>query len=194
MTRSTCQAYESHIRVHFKPALGPLAVRAIREDTIQGYIAGKLATGANPKSVKNHLVIFKHMFRHAVKWGYLAKNPAAEVKTPRVEREEMDFLTPEEVHHLLTARVKEEGKPAEEWAPAIKPGWYVPIKLAIFSGLRQGEQFAVRIGDLDFHAGLVHVRRTVSLDWKRKEEGAPAGGSPRPRPRPQSEMWTLPRI
>jgi integrase len=163
--RSTWQVYDSHARVHFKPALGALALRAIHEDTIQGYIAGKLAAGAKPKSVKNHLVILKHMFRHAVKWGYLAKNPAAEVKAPRVEREEMDFLRPEEVRHLLTAK-------GEDGEPAIRPGWYVPIKLAIFSGLRQGEQFALRVGDLDFHAGQVRVRRILSWDWKRHAAGA----------------------
>jgi integrase len=163
--RSTWQAYDSHIRVHFKPALGALALRAIHEDTIQGYIAGKLAAGAKPKSVKNHLVILKHMLKHAVKWGYLATNPAADVKAPRVERQEMDILTPEQVCHLLTAQ-------GEDGGPAIRPGWYVPIKLAIFSGLRQGEQFALQVGDLDFHAGQVRVRRTLSWDWKRHAAGA----------------------
>jgi len=47
----------------------------------------------------------------------------------------------------------------------------VAIKLAIFSGLRQGEQFALRLGDLDFHAGQVRVRRTLSWDWKRQQKG-----------------------
>ena len=73
------------------------------------------------------------MLKYAVKWGYLGMNPAAEVKAPRVESEEMDALTPEEVRHLLTGVSEEDGE------PLIKPGWYVPIKLAIFSGLRQGE-------------------------------------------------------
>jgi integrase len=168
--RSTYQAYDSHIRVHFKPALAPLALQAIHEDTIQGYLASKLSGGAKPKSVKNHLVILKEMLRYAVKWGYLMRSPAAEVKAPRVEREEMDFLTPEEVRHLLTATYKDEE--SGEVKPAIRPGWYVPIKVAIFSGLRPGEQFALRIGDLDFHAGQVRVCRTLSWDWKKAEEGA----------------------
>jgi integrase len=168
---STYQAYKSHVEFHFKPAFGPLALQAIREETIQGYTAAKLTGGAKPKSVKNHLVILKEMLRYAVKWGYLMRSPAAEVKAPRVEREEMDFLTPEEVRHLLTATYKDEE--SGEVKPAIRPGWYVPIKLAIFSGLRPGEQFALRIGDLDFHAGQVRVSRTLSWDWKRKEEGAP---------------------
>lgn len=163
--RSTWQAYDSHVRFHFKPALGALALCAIHEDTIQGYLGAKLAAGAKPKSVKNHLVILKGMLKYAVKWGYLATNPAAGVKAPRVEREEMDFLKPEEVRHLLTATAKEDGE------PAIRPGWYVPVKLAIFSGLRPGEQFALRIGDLDFHAGQVRVRRTLSWDWKRHAAG-----------------------
>ena len=165
--RSTWQAYDSHVRVHFKPALGALALRAIHEDTIQGYMAAKLKAGAKAKSVKNHLVILKGMLKYAVKWGYLAANPAAGVKAPRVEREEMDFLTPEEVRHLLTAKSKADGE------PAIRPGWYVPIKLAIFSGLRPGEQFALKVGDLDFHAGQVRVRRGLFWEWKRHAAGKP---------------------
>jgi integrase len=166
--RSTYQAYKSHVEVHFKPAFGPMALQAIREQTIQGYLSAKLAGGAKPKSVKNRLVILREMFRHAVKWGYLACNAAAEVKAPRVEREEMDFLTPEEVRHFLTATY--EDKETGERKPAIRPGWYVPIKLAIFSGLRQGEEFALRVGDVDFHAGQVRVRRTLVWWWK-KEKG-----------------------
>jgi integrase len=134
---------------------------------IQGYMAEKLAAGAKPKSIKNHLVMLKGMLKYAVKWGYLATNPAAEVKAPRVEREEMDFLTPEEVRHLLTAKGKEDGE------LAIRPAWYVPIKLAIFSGLRPGEQFALKIGDLDFHAGQVRVRRELFWEWKRHTQGKP---------------------
>jgi len=105
------------------------------------------------------------MLKYAVKWGYLGMNPAAEVKAPRVESEEMDALTPEEVRHLLTGVSEEDGE------PLIKPGWYVPIKLAIFSGLRQGEQFALRLGDLDFHSGQVRVRRTLTWYQKRHAKG-----------------------
>ncbi len=91
----------------------------------------------------------------------------AEVKAPRVEREELDSFTPEEVRHLLTGKGKEGGK------PAIRSGWHVPIKLAIFSGLRPGEQFALRLGDLDFRAGQVRVRRELFWEWKRHTAGQP---------------------
>jgi hypothetical protein len=52
---ATYSGYESHIRVHLKPAFGALALKAIREDVIQGYPSSKLVAGAKPKSVKNHL-------------------------------------------------------------------------------------------------------------------------------------------
>jgi hypothetical protein len=51
LKRTTYQAYECHIRVHFKPAFGPLALQALHRDTIQGYLASKLAGGAKAKSV-----------------------------------------------------------------------------------------------------------------------------------------------
>jgi integrase len=89
----------------------------------------------------------------------------------------MDFLIPEEVAHLFAATDEEDKK------PAILPGWYVPIKLAIFSGLRQGEQLALRIGDLDFHNGQVHVRQTLAWDWEKRDEKAKEEQKERTAPR-----------
>jgi len=80
--RSTYQAYECHVRVHLKPTLGPLALQAIRENTIQGYTAAKLAEGAKPKSVKNHLVNLKEMVRHAVKWASWCGIPRPRCRPP----------------------------------------------------------------------------------------------------------------
>ena len=109
MKPSTYQGYDSNVRVHLKVAFGPLALQTIREDTVQGYLASALKSGAKPKSVKNHLITLKTMFAAAVKWGYLAFNPAASVKAPKVEREEMDNPKPAEIRILLGAN--EEGMP-----------------------------------------------------------------------------------
>ncbi len=151
----TYVTYEYILR-GLKRALGHLPLQAIREQTVQGYVSSTLAAGSAPKTVKNRLFLLKTMLRHAVRWGYLASNPAAEVKPPRVERVEMKILTPEKVEHLLTATT-------ERGEPAIPPGWYLPIKLAIFSGLRQGEEFALHVGDLDFHNGQVRVQRALTV-------------------------------
>lgn len=161
---TTLSAYSAHINKHFMPVLGPLAMRNIREDTIQGYMADQLAAKQSAKSVKNHVVLLKTMFKHAVRWGYLAVNSLADLEPPRVEWVEMDFLTATEVLHLLTG-IHTDGKP---FVPA---GGYVPIKLAIFSGLRQGEQAALRIGDVDFFHGQIRVRRSLSWLWKKPEGG-----------------------
>ena len=90
MKRTTYQAYECHVGVHFTRTFGPLALQAIHRDTIQGYLASKLAAGTKPKSVKNHFVILKEMLKYAVGWHCLVTNPAAGVNAPGVEREEMD--------------------------------------------------------------------------------------------------------
>jgi integrase len=141
-------------------------LQAIREEIVQGYVSSTLAAGFKPKTVKNHLLLLKTVLRHAIRWGYLASNPAAEVKPPRVEREEMKILTPQQVVHLLTATT-------EKGEPAIPPGWYIPIKVAIFSGLRLGEEFALHVGDLDFHAGQVRVQRALTVVPKRYTNGGP---------------------
>jgi integrase len=164
--RTTYQAYECHVRVHFIPAFGSQLIHTIDTNAVQAYLASKLAGGAKPKSVKNHLRLLKEMFSHAIEWRHAETNPAAKVKAPKADETKttavtVDRLTPGEVRHLLTGISKEDGK------PFIKAGWYVPIKLAIFSGLRQGEQFALRVGDLDFRNGQVRVERTLTWYQKR---------------------------
>ena len=74
----------------------------ISPEMVQGYISRKKAEGRlSPKTINNTLVPLKEMFKHAVRWGYLRENLALYVGKPRVERREMDFLTPEEVRLML---------------------------------------------------------------------------------------------
>lgn len=144
--RKTYAAYESYLRVHLKPAFGALALQTMTKESIQEFVAATLDAGAARKSVKEYLNLLKEMLTAAVEDGYLVVSPAMKVKLAKVKGKKVECLTPEEVRHLLDG-IHDDGK------PFIKAGWYVPIKLAIFSGLRQGEQFALRVGDLDFHTG-----------------------------------------
>jgi len=42
--------------------------------------------------------------------------------------------------------------------------WKPYVRFAFCSGLRQGEQIALKPGDIDWSKGLLHVRRAMTLD------------------------------
>ena len=86
------------------------------------------------------------MFKHAVKWGYIKYSPAEGVERPRVEKEEMDVLTPEEIRLFLD---------------------HVTLKYrtffltAILTGLRRGELVGLQGQDIDWNHNQIHVRRSL---------------------------------
>jgi integrase len=141
-----------------------LALQAITKEIIQECVAATRKAGAALKSVKNHLVLLKQMLASAVEDGYLVVSPATKVKLAKVTGKKPECLNAEEVLHLLNG-IHEDGQ------SFIKAGWYVPVKLVIFSGLRQGEQFALRVGDLDFHNGQARIERGLTWDDKRHAAG-----------------------
>lgn len=145
--QSTYRSYADGIRLHLNPHLGDLWLHKITAGHIQEIVSKKITEdGLAPKSVGNLLVILKRMLYHAVVWGYLRRNPAALVQKPRVEREEMDVLNPEEVRLFLQhARAKH----------------FAFFLTAVLTGMRRGELLALKWGDIDWRSSQVVVRRSL---------------------------------
>lgn len=143
---STYESYERAVRCHLAPAFETYPLRAITSGAIEDWIGKELAAGQSPKSVNNYIVVLKLMLRHAVAWGYLATNPATDVKRVRVPEREMRALSPEEVRRFLAA---------------VSPDYWLFFATAVFTGLRRGELIAVQWQDVDLDAGQLHVRRSL---------------------------------
>lgn len=143
---STLRSYQDIIEKHLIPCFENCKLTALTTDSIQRYVTRKLEEGQKPKTVNNHLVPLKEMLKHAVVWGYLKENPANYVEKPRVEKEEMDFLTPEEIQAFLNQ---------------VTPKYYPLFLAAILTGLRRGELLALQWGDVDFRNNTINVRRSL---------------------------------
>lgn len=102
--------------------------------------------------VKHQLRLLRQMLNHAVDWEYLRKNPAEKVDYPKVRREEMVPLSPEEVG-LFLAKVPEE--------------WEALFLTAITGGLRIGELSAMKWGNLNEEKRTYFVKET----WVRPLNG-----------------------
>jgi len=82
----------------------------------------------------------------AVDAGMLAQSPCRRVPMPKVEREEMRFLTPGEVATL---------------AEAIQPRYRALVLVGAYGGLRIGELAGLRRGRVDLLRGTVQVSEIV---------------------------------
>lgn len=78
--------------------------------------------------------------------GWISVNPCVAIDLPRARREEMLFLTADEVRAV---------------AEAIDPQYRVLVHTAGWTGLRAGELAGLRWGDVDLMRGVLHVRRSV---------------------------------
>jgi integrase len=144
---STIETYCSIIKKHLIPAFGDYLLTEIDAGMVQKYVASKLES-LKPKTLVNHVVPLKEMFKHAVRWGYLRANPAEHVERPRVEREEMDILTPDEIRLFLDHA---------------RPTYKALFLTAVLTGMRRGELLGLQWSDIDWNSNQIHVRRSL---WK----------------------------
>jgi integrase len=145
--QSTFERYELFVRVHILPTLGNKVLSRLTPVQIQALYMARLNAGASPTSV-NHLHALLHLaFDSAVKLGLAQRNVTDYVTAPRMRRQEMHVLLPEQVRAFLTAA---KGNEME--------AFYV---LALSSGMRLGELLSLHWRDVDLDNKHVQVKWTV---------------------------------
>jgi integrase len=150
---STFERYEYAIRPHIKPALGRIKLKSLTSAHVRAFYRLKLdgaegSPGLAPATVhKLHGVLHKALDQ-AVADGLILRNATDAVKIPRIDREEINPLTADEVGILLEAA-------REDRLEAL----YV---VAVHTGLRQGELLALKWDDLDLEGETLRVRRTLT--------------------------------
>ena len=139
-TKSYAPAIE-RAKVHF----GKMLVSDITSDDIDVYIKDFSKADRSRKVVTTQLQIIRQIMSFAVLRGYIAVNPAREVKPPRnlpkayrlpPTRDEIALIKKFKEKHLLPFLIYE-------------------------TGCRPGEAFALRWEDIDRDKKLIHIRRSV---------------------------------
>src|SRR5215204_2758994 len=148
---TTFERYEQITRLHLKPVLGRVKLKALTPAHVRGLYREKLEVGSSARTVRYIHTTLHKALKQAVMDGLIPRNATEAVKPPQTSREEMRPLTPEQAKHLLEV--------AHE-APDRLEALYV---LAIHTGLRQGELLGLKWDDVDLDDGSVQVRRTLTI-------------------------------
>jgi len=144
---TTYARYEGLMRVQVIPELGKVKLSRLTPQQVQKLYATCSESGLSPTSVKHVHTVLRGALAQAVKWEYLARNPADLVVKPKMSTREMRPLNQEQVGRLLDAAV---GDRLE--------ALYV---LAVSVGMREGELLALRWSNVDFERGVLQVRGTM---------------------------------
>jgi Phage integrase, N-terminal SAM-like domain len=143
---STRARDESLLRRLALPRFGDASLAAISQRDVRAWVADLSARGLAPATVQKAYQLLGKVMGAAVDAGMLAQSPCRRVPLPKVEREEMRFLTPAEVATL---------------AEAIHQRYRALVLVGAYGGLRIGELAGLRRGRVDLLRGTVQVAEIV---------------------------------
>lgn len=143
----TRASYRWVLERYIIPPLGGRRMDQLRPGEIQKVYADMGAKGLSSRTIRYTHAILSSALAQAVKWGYLARNPADVVELPAKERKEMKALSPAEAAAFL--RVAE----SDRWAAL----WVVLVT----TGLRPGEALALKWEDIDWAGRRLGIQRVL---------------------------------
>lgn len=138
------------------PVFGKMRMDKITSRDIQLFITELLSTEKNKRTGKplsrktaiHHLNLISDVFTYAIRMEMLNDNPCRRVFVSKMEHEEKEIFTIDQVKTLFEGLHSEPTK------------FQVYLQLAVYSGFRRSEMLGLEWKDIDFENDLIHIRRT----------------------------------
>jgi integrase len=158
---TTRERNETLLRRYALPRFGDVTLVAISQRDVRAWVADLSGRGLAPATVQKAYQLLGKVMGAAVDAGMVMQTPCRRVPLPKVEREEMRFLTPAEIARL---------------ADAIDQRYRALVLVAAYGGLRIGELAGLRRRRVDLLRGTVEVAEIVT-----EAEGVVRFGPPKTR-------------
>lgn len=145
---STLYSYEKTVNKWIKKNWSGRELKALGKADIHNLIYEKITDEVGTQFTRKYVLkIIKRIFQMALDHGYIDRNPAQGmlVKVPEPEKK---VLTNSEVEIFLTE------------AKATNHRFYSVWLVALFTGCRSGELFALKWSDVDFESALISVNKS----------------------------------
>src|SRR5262245_19910590 len=157
VANKTAVRHRQIVQHQIAPRLGDIPMRKLTAVHIEafeanlqreGYVKGrKRGQGLTAQTVLHVHRTLSQALAHAVKTGVLFKNPAEQVKPPKPPSREIAILTKPDVATLLRAA---------------EPTWlYLPVLVAVTTGMRRGELLGLRWSDIELKAARITVNQSL---------------------------------
>lgn len=140
---STLARDDGYVDRYLLPEFGDHRLADIDHAAVRAWVAALTARGLAPATVILAAGLLRKIMGTAVVAGRIATSPCVGIRLPRVEREEMRFLSAGQVSEL---------------ADAINPRYRALVYLGAYGGLRIGEMLGLRARRVD----ILHRRVDVA--------------------------------
>lgn len=168
------ERYEQVIRLRALPAIGHLRVSKVQPYQIQELYASwasekrmdKKRGGLSARSIVHHHRVLRNAFQQALRMQLVASNIFDSVKPPKCSKIAMAVLDEDEAAKVLRAVES-------------RSELYVPVAIALLTGLRRGEILALRWSAIDWNRKQLSVVQSLSQPKGRLHFGPPKTASSR---------------
>ena len=153
LRRTTYARDEQYFRTHVLPSFGTVPLALVDRTELREWIATMVRSpdeggrGKAPATAQKAVQVFNKCLRAAVEDRLIPHNPLADLPLPKIEREEMRFLSVAEVWQL---------------ADAIDPRYRAFVLVGAYGGLRLGEMAGLQWSRVDSAAHELAVRETLT--------------------------------
>jgi integrase len=142
----TLDLYRSQVRLHLLPRLGRRRIALITPNDVVVVLRELEHEGLSPWTTKRILGALSCVFTFALRRGYISSHPF-----DRLERDERPHPLPSD------QRVLDRSELTRLFA-ACPPRYQPLLATGAYTGMRLSEVLALSWGDIDFAAGVIHVR------------------------------------
>jgi integrase len=151
---STARGYTSYVHSHIIPALGHRQLAQLSPQHVQSMLNELAKSGLAPRTVQQIRAILRRALHHAQRYDLVGRNVAALTDPPRVHKAKITPYESEQAKQLLEAV---RGDRLEAL-----------YTVAVALGMREGETFGLKWEDIDWGRAVVHLRRQLVRDPRRK--------------------------
>lgn len=148
--KRTSGADESKLRVHLLPRFGARKLDTLTTRDIQLY-HGEIKTSLTPATANRHLSLLSKLFKLAVQWGRLEKNPCQGVAKFKENNQRHRYLSQEEIQRMFQAMESEPNKVI-----------VAALKFLLLTGIRKEEGLQATWEHVDLEQGLLFLPETKS--------------------------------
>jgi len=122
---TTIENYKHNVNKHIKKHLGNIYLQKLMPLHLQSFYKQCSKNGLSNKTIVNLHMIIRCALEKALKWQLVIRNIASSVEPPRPQKYQANFLNEEQTTILVET--------------AKRSDIYIPIIIAVYTGMRRGE-------------------------------------------------------
>jgi len=151
LERSTFARYQSYHRLYISPYIGRAKLRRLTPQDFQDFNNALADAGLAPGTIFQVVALLRQALRQAITIGIMTRDPLTGAKMPkRPGRRKLRVPSDEQLRTLLDTMSE------------AKASAYPLTRMALASGMREGELIALEWSSVDLRRGTVHVCRSAA--------------------------------